>query len=510
MRLSVLEILAASKGQVINGEISNDTIITSISTDTRSIQGGALFVPITGERFDGHNYLAEAMEKGAICALTERMDIATGPLIYVKSTRRALMDIAAYYRRRHNIKVVAITGSAGKTTTKEMIANVLASKFKTQKTLGNFNNDIGLPLSIFQLTPEDEVLVLEMGMNHGGEITELSQVGAPDIAVITNIGDAHIENFENREGILHAKLEILDGLSPKGTAIFNGNDPLLTGPVAKAKAANFRLLYPNSSNIKAMNEQNIDGGHSHFVIDGQDIHINIPLPGAHMVINALLAATVGIEMGLTPDEIAQGFNNLTPPRGRLTVTEISGMTVINDVYNANPASMQEAIKVVVNQEGRKVCILGGMNELGHVSEARHKEVGAFAAEAGINMLVTIGKMAWWMNEGFYDEIRRRQADIGRVGNQPLLDENAERLFDIPKRTVASYRINNTSSFDQTLGSLLRLTAEKEDDAPPQTALHFETVEDFLKEWRNILRKGDVVLVKASRFMAFEDVIAGLA
>jgi len=517
MQLSILEVLAACKGRLINGDASQIPDVTSICTDTRKLVPGALFVPLKGAN-DGHEYIGEALTNGAVCSLTERQTNGSAvngraPQIYVKSTRKALLDLAAYYRNKHDIKVVAITGSAGKTTTKDMIACVLARKYKTQKTQGNFNNDIGVPHSIFQLTPADEVLVLEMGMNHGGEIHELSLAGAPDIAVITNIGDAHIENFENREGILHAKLEILDGLAPGGTAIFNGNDPLLTGAIAKAKAAPFKLLYPSSSNIKSMDENSIAGGPAHFVIDGQDIHINVSVPGAHMVLNALLAANVGIEMGLTPEEIAKGFDDFTPPGGRLSIMEFGGMTLINDVYNANPASMQEAIKVVLNQDGRKVCILGGMNELGHVSEPRHKELGTFAADHGVNMLVTIGKMAWWINEGFYDAIRRRQAEKGRVGNQPLLDESAERLFDIPKRSINYGRsggggMGGGLNMGPELGAILRQSIEKEEDVP-QMALHFETVDSFLSEWRSILRKGDVVLVKASRGMAFENLITGL-
>ncbi|MCL2404242.1 MAG: UDP-N-acetylmuramoyl-tripeptide--D-alanyl-D-alanine ligase [Defluviitaleaceae bacterium] len=508
MQLTIREITTAVNGRLAGNP--SEAAVTSICTDTRKIHAGALFVPLKGERVDGHSYLQSALENGAACALTEQENNLshTGPLIYVKSTRRALMDLAAYYRRKHNIKVVAITGSAGKTTTKEMIAHVLQRKYKTKKTMGNFNNDIGLPLSIFQLTPEDEVLVLEMGMNHGGEIHELSLTGAPNIAVITNIGDAHIENFEKdgREGILHAKLEILDGLSLNGTAVFNGDDPLLMGKIAMAKAAHFKLLTPNASNIKSMDEVNIAGGKAHFVIGGQDIHINVPLPGAHMVKNALIAATVGIEMGLSPEEITQGFDDFIPPGGRLGIMEIAGMTVINDVYNANPASMQEGIKVTVGQDGRRVCILGGMNELGQVSEPRHKEVGAFAADMGINLLVTIGSMAWWINEGFYGAILKRQREKGRTGNQPLLDENAERLFDIPKRTIG---LKTTAEPGlEELGKILRQT-DKLEDTPPQMALHFDTIPDFLKEWPDILRPGDVILVKASRGMAFEDVINGL-
>jgi len=507
MQLSILEILAACKGQPIGWEINPETTISSICTDSRQVQPGSLFVPLLGENVDGHDYIARALEEGAVCALTERYNVTASPAIYVRSTRRALMDIAAYFRRKHNIKVVAITGSAGKTTTKDMIACVLASKFVTQKTQGNFNNDIGLPLSIFQLLPETQVLVLEMGMNHGGEIHELSLVGAPDIAVITNIGDAHIENFENREGILHAKLEILDGLSPMGTAVFNGNDPLLTGSVARAKAAPFKLLYPSSSNIKSMEDKSLVGGASKFEINGMEININIPLPGAHMVMNALLAATVGVEMGLSPQEISNGFDSFSPPDGRLTRLEVGGMTIINDVYNSNPAAAQESIKVIMGQEGRKVCVLGDMNELGQVSEARHKEIGAIAADAGIDMLITIGQMAWWMNEGFYNTIKLRQSEKGRVGNQPLLDENAERLFDVPKRN-SNYQSSRSSMMPE-IGAILRRTADH-DQETPQTALHFETVESFLSEWSSILRHGDVVLIKASRGMKFEAIIEGLS
>jgi len=507
MQLLLSEIIFACNGQPIGENFNQDEIVTSICTDSRELQPGGLFIPLIGENYDGHDYIERVLEEGAICTLTEKPTNIQGPIIYVDSTRRALMDIAAYYRRKHNIKVVALTGSAGKTTTKEMIACVMSAKYRTKKTLGNFNNDIGLPLSIFQLTPEDEVLVLEMGMNHGGEIHELSKVGAPDIVVITNIGDAHIENFENlREGILHAKLEILDGLSPNGTAIFNGNDPLLTGSVAKSKAAPFKLIYPSTSNIKSMDDKNLSGGQSHFFISGHDIHVNVPLPGSHMVMNALLAATVGIEMGLTPGEIAQGFESFTPPKGRLTQLEIEGMTIINDAYNSNPTAAQESIKVIMGQDGRKVCILGDMNELGQVSESRHKDIGIFAAEAGIDVLVTIGKMAWWMNEGFYSSIRARSIQKGRVGNQPLLDEKAERLFDVPKRTTG-YKTSSTGIVPE-IGSILRRNAKQEEDNP-QIALHFDTIDNFLKEWRDILRSGDIVLVKASNSMKFEEIISGL-
>jgi len=448
MKLDIKDIVKACGGRFIN-EVEDSITVTGISTDTRTISPGTLFVPIAGERYDGHDYIQEAAENGAVCALTERQSLPSNfalPLVYVASTRRALMDLAGYYRRIHDVKVVAVTGSAGKTTTKDMIAHVLARKFKTKKTMGNFNNEIGLPLSIFQLEPDDEMLVLEMGMNHAGEIHELSMTGAPDISIITHIGDAHIENFENREGILHAKLEIVDGLKPGGTVILNGDDPLLTGSIAKTKVEQFNILYPNSANIIKSEPIGLQGSYCHFSWQDKDIHVNVQMPGAHMVMNALLAAVAGMEMGVSPKEIAKGFDDFTPPEGRLSIIEANDMLIINDVYNSNPAAVREAIKVLKKTEkSRTVAILGDIAELGHVAIARHHELGEYVAEANIDLLVAIGQLSRHMYEGFQTKPSKGKA------------------------------------------------------------LHFETSADFLNNWRDILAPNDVVLVKASRSMAFETI-----
>ncbi|MCL2285703.1 MAG: UDP-N-acetylmuramoyl-L-alanyl-D-glutamate--2,6-diaminopimelate ligase [Firmicutes bacterium] len=442
MNLTLQEIAKACNGQILHNV--DTPPITSVSTHTKNIAPGALFVPTFGEFFDGHDFINAAAENGAVCALTEKADILSDiPLILVKSTRRALMDLGAYYRRIHNVTVVAITGSAGKTTTKDMIYHVLAHKYKTKKTLGNFNNDMGVPLSIFQLEADDEVLVLEMGMNHAMEIHELSKIGAPDITVITHIGDAHIENFENREGILHAKLEIVDGLKPGGTVILNGDDPLLTGPIAAAKVLPFTVQFPSSKNIISAETIGLQETACHFNWRGKDIKLTVPLPGMHNAMNALLAAAVGVEMGVPPEEIAKGFDDFVPPSGRLTVKNLNGMTVIDDAYNANPAAMRESIKILCKQPGRKVAILGDMNELGHVSEARHTEIGAYAAEMGIDLLIVIGPQAWFLYDAFADNNRK---------------------------------------------------------------LYFPTVDEFLPKCKGLLQPGDVVLVKASRGMAFERII----
>jgi UDP-N-acetylmuramoyl-tripeptide--D-alanyl-D-alanine ligase len=451
VKLELKEIIAAVGGRLLNE--STSAAITSISTDTRTICAGALFVPVKGEAFDGHEYILEAEEGGAVCALTEREALPVGvvmPLIYVGSTRRALLDLANFYRRKHDVKVVAITGSAGKTTTKDMVADILSQKFKTKRTIKNFNNDIGLPLSVFQLEADDEVLVLEMGMNHAGEIHELSLAGAPDIAVITHIGDAHIENFENREGILRAKLEITDGLRSGGTVILNGDDPMLTGKIVREKVAGFSVLLPSEENILEAEPIDFSQSRCEFVWRDEKIKITVPIPGAHMVKNALLAVVVGLEMGVSPSQITAAFENFTPPEGRLNIFDANGKTIIDDVYNANPASMIEAIKVLCrktpeNTHRRRVAVLGDMNELGHVAHERHREVGEFAAQSQIDLLITIGTLSRHTHEAF---------------NQK----------------------NNSH--------------------------HFDALENFQPQ--NFLQPNDIVLLKASRGMAFEKILGGLA
>ena len=449
MNLTMEEISAAVQGTVLHPVPTPP--ITAVATDTRpnprygAVTPGALFVPLSGAAFDGHNYINAAAAQGAVCALAEREVPSDIPLILVQSVPHALMALAAYYRRKCNVKVVAVTGSAGKTTTKDMIYHVLAQRYKTKKTIGNLNNNIGVPLSIFQLEADDEVLVLEMGMNHAGEIHELSLVGAPDITVITHIGDAHIENFPNREGILHAKLEIVDGQKPTGTVVLNGDDPLLTGPLAVPKISGFTVHFPSSQNIVKADTIGLAKSICHFHWQGQDIHLTVPLPGRHMVMNALLTTAVGMELGLTPQEITKGFEAFTPPGGRLTIESHNEMTIINDAYNANPAAMVESIKILCSQPTRKVAILGDMNELGHVAETRHKEIGDYTGHMGIDLLVAIGPLA--------------------------------------KHIYESSTLANKH--------------------------YFATVDDCLPTLHELITPGDTILVKASRGMAFEKIVEAL-
>ena len=447
MRLAINQIVEAVGGTVSKPPGVN-SFIENISTDSRNIISGALFVPIVGDNFDGHDFIASAIEKGAALVLSEPGKIPTDidfPHIIVKNTRKALLDLAGYYLKIISPKIIGITGSAGKTTLKDMIAAILTKKFKTKKTIGNFNNDIGMPLSVFKLEDSDEVIVLEMGMNHAGEIAPLSRAAKPDIAVITNIGDAHIENFENREGILHAKLEIIEGLKKTGCVFLNGDDPLLTGPIAGSKTSGLTVFYPSCKDIITSKPLGLLGTECHFNWSNTDVHVTVPLPGSHMVTNALLATAVCLRLECSPENITEGFKDFQTSAGRLNIINADGKTIISDVYNSSPDALKSSLRVLSEQNGRKVAIIGDMLELGHMAVVRHKEAGEFVAELGIDVLITSGELAKHIYENF-------------------------------------------------------LSASK-----TGVAIHFETKADFIAMKDEVLQRGDTILIKASRGAKFEEI-----
>ena len=400
MHLTIDEIIKATGGQksfAINAQATY-----GVSTDSRRDVKGQLFIPISGPNFDGHNYIEDALAKGAVCALSERESDSNLPIIKVPSTRQALIDLAIYDRSRFTGPVVAITGSAGKTTTKEIIASVLSQKFKTLKTQGNFNNDIGLPLTLLGREDDHEAMVLEMGMNHRGEIRLLSKIGRPDICLITNIGDAHIENLGSREGILEAKSEIFEGMRQGGTVILNGDDPLLTA-LPKVPHAG-KTIYCRMADARQIKHNGLKG--TSCIISGASVEI--PLPGSHMIMNALMAFAAGLELGLTPQEIAAGIKAVTPIGHRMAITEVgsgpSAITIVNDAYNASPPSMKAALDMLARAEGRKVCILGDMFELGEYAENMHKDVGRYAAEK-VDLFIAIGSLSKYMGAAHHFETK---------------------------------------------------------------------------------------------------------
>lgn len=350
-----------------------------VNFDTRRIETGQLFVALSGIR-DGHDFVPQAMERGAAAVLASRFLGEDIPAIYVEDTTKALQELARGHRKSLQLHCVGVTGSVGKTTTKEMIASVLQARFRTARTEGNFNNGIGLPVTVLAMDNSREAAVLEMGMNHFGEISLLTSIARPDIAVITNIGTMHIENLGSKEGILQAKLEILEGLSPHGCAVFCGDDPLLRSVAEEYHAITYGFEEGNT--VRAMEirekEQEIE---LEVLAFGQLLTLNVPAVGRHNALNALAALTVGLLCGMQPEEIQQGLSRFENTGLRQRVYEQNGIRIIADCYNAGPESMKAAFEVLNKATGRKIAVLGGMLELGDHAPAAHYEVGRLAAGA---------------------------------------------------------------------------------------------------------------------------------
>ncbi len=361
------------------------TVINDICTDSRKATEGCLFVPLAGEKFDGHSFIDSAIDGGAAAVICAQPDISVKtPVIRVADTLEALHRIALGYRKRFAPHLVAVTGSVGKTTTKEMIAAVLSKRYKTLKNAGNFNNAIGLPLTLLKLDLSIEAAVTELGMNHAGEISVITRIALPDTAVITNIGVAHIEYLGSREAILAAKLEILDGLPSGGVCVFNGDEPLLWNLRNSTKYDTVYFGIDNPSlNIKAKNIAD-DGKQTRFTVSSESGEYEIMLnsTGRHMIYNALAAVAVGERYGLTHGQIADGLADWKPDTGRQTVFEIKDITVIDDTYNASPDSMRASLNVLLAYAPRRrIAVLGGMLELGAHSEEAHRQIGRLAASS---------------------------------------------------------------------------------------------------------------------------------
>lgn len=365
-----------------------------INTDTRKISEGDMFVALRGENFDGNNFVSQAFEKGAvICVANRETEVPEGRAeIVVQDTGRALLELAGNYRDRFNIHLVGITGSVGKTTTKEMIACALERGFKTLKTEGNFNNEIGMPHTLFRLDETYEAAVIEMGMNHFGELSRLSKTAKPDIAVITNIGISHIENLGSRENILKAKLEILDGLKEGGTLILNGEDELLK----TVKSDKYKIVYYGlGDGYDICGEVLSDNS---IKISGETITLSVD--GRHNLLNACAAMAVAAELGLSPCIAARGIENYRPDGKRqTTVVSPQGVTIVCDWYNAAPQSVTVALELLSKKNGRKIAVLGDMLELGHLSEQSHRDVGKAAAQYGIDCIFTYGEKSVVTVEG---------------------------------------------------------------------------------------------------------------
>lgn len=394
--LTLKNIASACEGIYIGAKELEEKTICGAVIDSRLVEEDYLFIPIQGERVDGHKFIPQVFEKGACCVLSEiDLENPAGPYIKVKSSEDALKKLAAYYRQSLDIKVVGITGSVGKTSTKEMIASVVSQKYNVHKTAGNFNNEIGLPLTIFGIRAEHEVAILEMGISDFDEMHRLSSIANPDVCVITNVGLCHLENLGDRDGVLRAKTECFEHMRAGGLAVLNGDDDkLCTKRKVNGRDTVFYGL-EGTNHIYATEVTNLGFEGMEAVVHTSvgNFKVNITIPGEHNVYNALAATAVGLELGLTLDEIKKGIEEAKTIAGRTNLVRANGMNVIDDCYNANPVSMEAALDVLSHAKGRTIAVLGDMGELGENEAVLHFEVGKCVAEKQIHTLFCAGALA---------------------------------------------------------------------------------------------------------------------
>lgn len=470
MRNMTLENIARAVGGVLHIKGAPTEVLAAeaagVVCDSRKVERGFIFIATVGERVDGHSFIESVFEMGALGVVCEKApEKPRGAYILVEDSFQALKDMAEFYLSKLNVKVVGITGSVGKTSTKEFVASVLAQGFRVQKTEGNFNNEVGLPLTVLQIRDDCEAAVLEMGISDFGEMRRLSKIAKPDICVITNIGQCHLENLGTRDGILRAKSEIFEYMKENGSICLNGDDDKLaavsevrgvkplffgSGMECGARCAVYADDYKDSGlfGSSVTIHINNDGGHVQFRAD-------IPLPGAHMVSNALAAAAVGTIMGISAEKIKKGISDVKPLGGRSHIIHGGRFTVIDDCYNANPVSMKAALDLLtmsdLNTSPRRVAVLGDMFDLGKNERELHAEVGKYAAGLEIHVLVCVGNLCKSMYEA--------AAGAGNL---------------------------------------------------EQKLYYFEDKAAMLSELGGILQDGDTVLVKASHGMKFEEVVAYVA
>lgn len=447
-RLNVNDIIKATGGRLICG--TGEFEISEIVTDSRKTGANMLFVPISGENNDGHDFIGNSFENGADVVITHKdiPKVAGKNIIRVEDTRIALGDIARYYKEKYNLPTVAITGSVGKTTTKDMVSAVLTMKYNTLKTQGNFNNDIGLPLTVFRLEEKHKMAVLEMGMSHFGEINYLASIAKPDVAIITNIGMSHIENLGSKENIYRSKMQICDYFTKDNLLIANGDDEFLKNAGGDFGVKTYGITNKNCD-IVAENIENLgmDGTRFTAKIDGKNHEFFVKIPGEHNIYNALAAILAGLYYDIPICDIAAGIREFLPTAMRLEIQEIGGVTLINDCYNASPDSIRAAVKVLKDtMGGRRVAVLGDVLEMGEFAKNEMYEVGK--SLLGIDALICVGENSRYMSEG--------ASSVGITENH--------------------YFKNNAD------------------------AIKF--LDDFLED-------GDNVLVKASRGMHFEEIVAAI-
>ncbi len=449
--MKVFEILNATGGNLLKG--NKDYHIEEVLIDSRKAKEKSVYISIIGKNLDGHTFMEDAYNNGCRTFIKNKdsiinIDYNDINLIEVDDTEIALGDISKYYKEKFSIPFISVTGSVGKTTTRDIIHSVLSSKFKTLKNEGNLNNSFGVPLTLFNLNSTYESAVIEMGMSGFNEIKYLSHIVNPDIAVITNIGSSHIENLGSKEGIFKAKMEITSNFKKGNTLIVNGDDDFLKLLKEKSLEYDLKTFGFGKNNDVYCSSYEIFENKTIFniIIDEREESFEIPLPGKHNIYNAMASILVGKTLNLTLDEIRNGLLNFKITKMRLDIIKLNDITIINDAYNASVESMKASIEVLKNYKQRKVAILGDMFEMGEYEEVGHKAVGEFASDK-VDILITIGKASMF--------IRQKALENG------FLEDN-------------SY--------------------------------HFNTKDDAIRCLSKIIKNNDVVLIKASRGMKLEELI----
>ncbi len=412
--------------------------VTTICTDSRALKAGDLFVALRGEKFDAHSFVAEAAKRGAAGAMVEEFPAELPPgfaVILVADTLRALQQLSANYRRTLPLQVVGLTGSNGKTSTKDLAAATLGENFQVTKTEGNFNNHIGVPLTLLRARSGDQIGIFEMGMNHPGEIAPLAAMAAPEVGIITNIGMAHIEFMGSREAIAEEKGALAEALPPSGTLILSAHDDFCDVLAARTKAdvvlAGIGKGEVFASDLRA----HLSGTKFVLHADGRSAEAELTVPGEHMVRNAVLAVAAARVFGLSLEECAAGLTKLRLTKGRLEQKVIRGIQVIDDTYNANPDSVTAALRTLASMPaaGRRIAVLGRMGELGAEAERGHRLVGEVAAQAHLDCVIGVGAEAQWITEAAWrggvekvvrvettEEATKALRDLARAGDLVLI------------------------------------------------------------------------------------------
>lgn len=456
--LTLHNIAESCSGTLYNYREEWDREVAGVTLDSRQVKQDFLFVATKGERVDGHSFIPQVIQSGAAGIICEELpkenrESRDAVYILVDDSFQALKDIAKFYRQQLAIKLIGVTGSVGKTSTKEFIASVLSVKYNVLKTEGNFNNEVGLPLTILKIRDCHEVAVVEMGISDFGEMHRLSEIAKPDICVLTNIGQCHLENLKDRAGVLRAKTEIFDFMAEDGVVCINGDDDMLVTieAVKGRKPMRFGKGEENRVYARKIENKGLFGSNAVIHIDDMELQADIPLPGEHMIYNALAAACVGSLMGLTAQEIAKGIAAVQPVGGRSHIIRLEDKVVIDDCYNANPVSMCAALDLLSMALTRKVAVMGDMFELGEKEREMHAEVGGYAVEKGIDIVICIGGISKYMYEGACQKAQ-------------------------------------------------------ENGSSKENIYYFAEKKDFLGKRKELLCKGDTILVKASHGMAFEEIV----